>query len=107
MSTSKILYNVTIKIDKDISQEWLLWMRTVHIPEVMGTNLFLSYRITKIIEDEDEYGIGYAIQYVSPSYEHMLTYNKNHAPALQKKHNDKYYGKYGAFRTVMEIIGEG
>mgnify|MGYP002347735554 CR=1 FL=1 len=36
----KLLYNVTIKVESDIHHEWLEWMKTVHIPDVMATNSF-------------------------------------------------------------------
>jgi len=29
-----ILYNVTVSIDPEIAEEWLTWMREVHIPDV-------------------------------------------------------------------------
>ena len=33
----RILYNVTVSIDKDVEKEWLEWMKKVHIPDVMRT----------------------------------------------------------------------
>ena len=41
-----IVYNVTVKIEKDIHDDWLAWMKETHIPEVLKTNLF---------EDNNEY----------------------------------------------------
>ncbi len=35
-----IIYNVTVKIDNDVVAEWLNWMQTVHIPDVMQTGYF-------------------------------------------------------------------
>lgn len=34
------IYNVTINIDSDIQQEWLHWMQTEHIPEMLATGSF-------------------------------------------------------------------
>ena len=102
----EILYNVTIKIDKDISDEWLEWMTTEHIPEVMGTGYFQSYRLLKIYGDDDEYGLGFAVQYIAPDIESYLNYQANAAKELQKKHAVKYEGKYAAFRTLMEIVNQ-
>gem|GEM_PF-5619184 len=31
---NKILYNVTINIDHNTSEEWLQWMKSTHIPDV-------------------------------------------------------------------------
>ena len=43
-----ILYNITVSIDYNVHQEWLIWMKEVHIPDVMSTGLFLKSKIAKI-----------------------------------------------------------
>ena len=37
-----ILYNVTVSIDVKKADEWLHWMRTKHIPDVMATSCFIA-----------------------------------------------------------------
>ena len=37
-----ILYNVTIKVDHDIHDEWMEWMKQTHIPQVLETGLFIG-----------------------------------------------------------------
>lgn len=49
-----IIYNVTIKIENDVHDEWVNWMKTVHIPEVMETGFFLENRFAKILVDDEE-----------------------------------------------------
>ncbi len=50
-----IIYNVTIKVDKTIAEDWLLWMQKEHIPEVMATGCFYAYKIVRLLEiDESE-----------------------------------------------------
>jgi len=98
-----IIYNVTINIDKDIHEEWLAWMKTEHIPEVMATGYFIENKICKIIGDEDT-GINYAIQYTALAFENYEAYKLNHATLLQKKVTDKYLGKFVAFRTLLEVL---
>jgi hypothetical protein len=103
----KILYNVTIIIDHTVHEEWLVWMKTIHIPAVMASGQFISHTMSKIIEDgHNADGVTYAIHYIAPdilAYEH---YQKNHAPQLQEETQRRYNGKFGAFRTCMEIIDE-
>jgi hypothetical protein len=98
-----IIYNVTINIDRDIHEEWLAWMKNVHIPDVMNTGCFIESKICKIIGDE-ETGINYAIQYTANNIEIYETYKAQHAPLLQKEVTDKYPGKFVAFRTLLEVL---
>ena len=36
--------------------------------------------------------------------EDYQTYKNKYAPALQQKHIAKYNGKFGAFRTILEVV---
>ena len=100
-----ILYNVTISIDNTVADEWLQWMKDVHIPEVMGTGYFTANQICKVMEDEDTGGTTYAVQYTCRSVEDLQEYQRDHSPALQQKVNDRYAGQYASFRTMLEIVG--
>ena len=97
------LYNVTINIDPSVHDEWLQWMKTVHIPEVMNTGCFVDQRMLKVLHVEDE-GFTYSIQYTFIEMSHMEEYKLKYAPLLQKKTNDAFRDKFVAFRTILEIL---
>ena len=99
-----ILYNVTVNIDTDVEQEWLLWMKEIHIPEVMATGLFLESRIFRVLAN-DEGGITYAVQYTCADMATYERYRDEHAPRLQAETQERYGGKFVAFRTLLEVIG--
>jgi hypothetical protein len=100
----KLFYNVTVIIDDSIIDEWKSWMIDHHIPEVMATGAFESYQLTKVITEGSEGGTTFAIQYLSPNREEYERYQMQHAPKLQAEHKARYNGKFGAFRTLMEVI---
>lgn len=99
-----IVYNVTIIIDHSVHDEWLQWMKEEHIPEVLATGKFLDNKMMKIVEDHNPDGITYAIQYTCPNIETLNDYDQNEAPALRQKIDQKFAGKYGVFRTVLEVV---
>lgn len=98
-----VLYNVTVNIDEDVHDEWLQWMKEVHIPDVMATGHFLENKICKILA-ESEGGVSYAIQYLCSDMDQLDTYQELHAPRLQKEHSARYEGKFVAFRTLLEVV---
>lgn len=100
-----ILYNVTVSIDESIHIEWLEWMKSKHIPDVMETGCFREARISRV-HGEEEGGFTFAITYVSPSQEVLDVYQQKHAPSLQQEHNEKFSGKVAAFRTLLTILEE-
>lgn len=97
-----IIYNVTVSlVDKTIHEEWLHWMKTKHIPDVMKTNCFKSNKICRLmVEDE----ITYAIQYTCEDLATLEKYQSKFAVDLQADHNKKYKGKFGAFRSILKIV---
>ena len=107
-----IIYNVTINIEDSVHEEWLEWMKTIHIPEVMSTGLFSGNKILKVLGSfekageisRDPDGTTYSIQYLCDSMKEYEHYHSAFAPALQAKHTEKYKGKFVAFRTLLEII---
>ncbi len=98
-----ILYSVTVSIDKEVSKEWLNWMKEIHIPDVLATGLFLENKVAKI-HAEEEGGISYSIQYLLRSWEDYNSYQTKFAAKLQQEHQDRYAQKCVSFRTVLEII---
>ncbi len=104
---SALIYNVTVKVSSEARIQWLEWMQHVHIPEVMATACFKSYRLLHLEGFDDDEGTTYAIQYTCPNKELFTIYQRDHAPQLQKKHQQAFDGKFVAFRTILGIIDEG
>ena len=98
-----IVYSVTVNIDEEVHEDWLAWMKNKHIPDVMATKIFTEYRILRVISRNDgEEGVSYNIQYSCPSMADLHRYQVQHAPALQKEHQERYQDKFVAFRTLLE-----
>ena len=98
-----IIYNVTVVIDEDISEEWLNWMQKKHIPDVMATGKFIDGKLSRILAEE-EGGKSYSVQFLCPDMETYEAYQKEDAPVLQKEHADRYAGKFVAFRTLLNVL---
>lgn len=100
-----IIYNVTVNIDAEVHDEWLEWMRSRHIPDVMSTGCFTESKISRI-HGEEQGGMSYAIQYIAPNQDKLDVYQQLFAPKLQHEHTSKYQGKFAAFRTILSIVEE-
>ena len=100
-----IVYNVTIKVNPDIQKEWLVWMKEVHIPNVMKTGIFVEYRVTKVLDLDETDGVTFAVQYLCNTITEYEAYRDQFAPALQQEHTEKYGDRFVAFRTLLEVVG--
>ena len=96
-----IIYNVTVSLDPSIHQDWLNWMKTSHIPDVMSTGYFIEHKLCKVLVNDE---LTYAIQYLCKDHETLSEYQQKMALKLQDEHRQRYEGKFAAFRTLLEII---
>lgn len=100
-----IVYNVTVNVDEAVHEEWLQWMKTKHIPDVMATGMFTDHTILRLLSrQEDETGVTYAIQYKCKDMATYERYQREFAPALQADTLRLYEGKFAAFRTLLEVV---
>jgi len=103
---SMIIYNETIIVEEAIYDEWLKWMKEVHIPSVMATGFFLSYKILTVIDSPNE-GKTCCIQYYTEEHEHVKDFFNNHLERIHAVHQQRYENKFVLFNTLMETIDEG
>ena len=99
-----IIYNVTVSINHDVHDEWVQWMKTVHIPDVMATGFFLENRFARVLLADETDGVSYSIQYMCKNMADLQVYQGSHAPRLQAVVKEKFDGKFAAFRTVLEMV---
>ena len=99
-----IVYNVSQKINKSILKEWLTWQKEVHIPEIMSTGLFSDYKFYKLLDQDEEEGTTYVIQYFSDSRENYDQYVTRFAPGLREKSVKKWGDGVVTFQTVMHVV---
>ena len=97
------IYNVTVNLSEDIHNEWLQWMKDIHIPDVMKSGCFTGSRILKVLFVNDE-GFTYSIQYNFKEMADIERYQRDFAQKLQAEHKAKFGEKYTAFRTLLEMV---
>src|SRR5215218_8500517 len=98
------VYNITVKVDNEIVQQWLQWQREVHIPEIMATDLFADNKIFKLLDHYDNNSSTYVMQYFTETKENYNRYINEHAPAFRAKALEKWANNFIAFRTLMQIV---
>ncbi|MEI9919040.1 MAG: DUF4286 family protein [Bacteroidota bacterium] len=91
-----IIYNVTFSVDKEISEEWISWMKEVHIPSL--ENLFESARILRVLSHEDEESDSFAVQFYSDSIVGAEKYYLN--DDVQKKFGERVL----SYPTLLEEV---
>ena len=101
-----MIYSVTVSIESTCASEWLHWMESVHVPDVLATGCFTACRIVRLADPVvDEAYETYNLQYDCPSESHYERYHTHFAPQLQEQHSRRYEGRFTAFRTLLQPVG--
>jgi hypothetical protein len=98
------IYNITIKVDNNILQQWLQWQKEEHIPEVMATNLFTQNKFFKLLDQDDIDSSTYVVQYYIDTKEKYEKYLNEYALLLRGKAFEKWGNNFVAFRTLMQVV---
>lgn len=99
-----LVYNVTTKITNAIHEDWLAWMRDVHIPDVLATGCFTTANILRLLDIDDSEGPTYAIQYYAKTKADYDQYINQFAPALKQETITKWGQQMIAFRSLMQLV---
>lgn len=98
------IYAVTVQIQLSYHDEWLAYMKGGHIQDVLDTGCFSKASMTKVLKEDEREGFTYTIHYHFDQYSAFSTYEKDHAPKLQKEHQKLFEGKFLAFRSIHRVI---
>lgn len=99
-----IIYSVTVKIDLDVHDEWVSFMKHEHIAEVLATGKFEHHRFHRVLAQDESDGITYNMQYYAPTMQDYFEYRDEHALGLQEKVAARFKDKFVAFRTLLKEV---
>ncbi len=98
------VYNITMKVDNTIEEEWILWQKEIHIPEILSTGFFYEHRFYKLLEQDEGEGKTYVIQYFAMEKKDYEEYIHHHAPVLRERAFLKWGDQVTAFRTLLKAV---
>lgn len=99
-----IVYNISMKIDPTIENDWVQWQKQEDIPRVMATGLFTEYKFYKLLNQDESDGPTYVIQYFSAAIENYHCYIEEFATLLRQEAITKWGDRFIAFRTLLQVV---
>ena len=95
-----IIYQVKIKIEEEVEKEWLHWMKTAHVPDVLATGVVLSAQVLRSEDQERTYYFNYHFS----SKQQYQIYHEKFGPKLKADTQQLYGGRFQASRQILEMI---
>ena len=99
-----IVYNISSKVRWEIVEPWLVWQLEEQIPAVLATKLFDGHQLYRLLEQDEEEGPTFVIQFFTTSMERYQEFVTEFAPALQQAGWEKWGNGFIAFRTLLESL---
>jgi hypothetical protein len=99
-----IVYNTTCKVRWDILEGWLEWQLQEQIPAMLATGLLDDYRLYRLLEQDEEEGPTFVIQFLTSSRERYDRFIAGSEAALKEAGWNKWGNGFIAFRTLMESV---
>jgi hypothetical protein len=99
-----IVYNITCKVRWEIMEGWLIWQLEEHVPATLATGLIDDYRLYRLLEQDEEEGPTFVIQFLTTSRELYQRFSSEFEPGLKQAGWDKWGNGFIAFRTLMESV---
>jgi uncharacterized protein YecA (UPF0149 family) len=99
-----IVYNITTKVRWEILEGWLTWQAEEQIPATMKTQSFDDYQLYRLLEQDEEEGPTFIIQYFTTTIERYQQFITAFEPALQQEGWDKWGNGFIAFRTLLSSV---
>ena len=98
------VYNLSVKVDRKILQQWIKWQQEEHIPEIMATNLFTEIKFFELLEPDELDEPTFILQYFTDSRENYNRYINEHSHALREKAREKWGDNFIDFRSLMQTV---
>ena len=99
-----LIYNVTTKVNWSIADDWVQWMKEIHIAGILSTGCFETYRFVKLLEADDIDGPTYAVQYFSNFDESYANFIANFSSSFRKAGIERWGEKFISFSSLMEEV---
>ena len=99
-----LIYNVTVKVDNEIADDWLRWVLTEHGPEHIATQCFSKFNVLRLLEIDEEDGPTFALQFYAENKTDYERFLQEFLKDLKQKSFEKWGQRTLDFRTVMEVL---
>lgn len=98
------VYNITFKIENEYLEEWMNWVKTVQIPDVLATGCFYDSRFYELMEIEEEDGRTFVIQFLANSKSDYNRYKELYHSSFRHRSVKKWGDHVVSFRTLLKNV---
>jgi hypothetical protein len=99
-----LIHNITYNIEKELENDFLDWIKNVHVQNVMITGFPKSFKIMRLLTEIDNGGATFSVQYKFDSIEGFEVFENEYFDDLNAAVDKRYRGKYVFFPSLLEEL---
>jgi hypothetical protein len=99
-----IIYQVEVTVPADLVEQWLDYMTSHHIDDVVNTGMFVDSELHRLTDPAPEGHTVFRVRYTCESKDKLTRYRTEFAPALMADHTRIFGDRVSAMRTVTEQV---
>ncbi|WP_029905380.1 DUF4286 family protein [Prevotella sp. 10(H)] len=99
-----IIFNTTFHVEDNVCNEYISYMKEIHIPRAAGSGFLHDPRFARIHPQHEENGSSYSLQFRVKNIDTLNHWFETEGLALQKELTERFGNKALGFVTLMEEI---
>ena len=99
-----LIYNITYLVAERETETWLQWMKEKIIPEMMAAEIFAKPQIAKVLNNLDEGGNSYSVQFHCDSAYELDKWQQSNVGNLQEECSKMFGSEVLFFPTILKLI---
>ncbi|MEY3386097.1 MAG: hypothetical protein RIR53_908 [Bacteroidota bacterium] len=99
-----IIYQVEVIVPDDLVEQWLEYMTSHHIDDVVNTGMLVSSELHRLTDPSTDGHTTFRVRYTCESQDKLTRYRTEFAPALMADHTRIFGDRVVATRSVSERI---
>lgn len=100
-----IIYSISYHVNEAIAEEWIHWLKEVHLPRVMMSERFFRHTLQELLEPLPLDGVRtFNLQLYTLELNHLHTYWDEDAEILDGAMIERFGEQLSYFETVMQSM---
>lgn len=102
-----LIFNTTLHVDDAIQDQFIVYLKTVYIPQALESGLLSQPALAKIDRQHEESGVSYALQFKTQDIDSLNKWAEQTGEPLSLDMNKRFGTRVGGFVTLLDEIPLG
>ena len=99
-----IIANTTFVIERELLDSFLQWLKSVYLPTALGSNVFSSSRVAKVLTNESPEVVSIACELTGESLSEIVRWHQDNATVLRAEMSTRWGERVLYFTTYLDEV---